>query len=117
MSPSSLLARAVVSALALLAVAPVAAFAHGPAVIVDTDMDFDDAAALAYLAQADRLGMIDLRAVAVAGDGIAFPGAGLGHARCLLAKLGMADIPSSDGIDTRENNFSEFYLGLLDVVV
>jgi purine nucleosidase len=94
-----------------------AAAAPPPAVIVDTDMDFDDAAALAYLVQADRLGMIELRAVSVAGDGIAFPGAGLGHARCLLAKLGMARVPTSDGIDTRENNLPTFYLALLDGVV
>ena len=88
-----------------------------PAVIVDTDMDFDDVAALAYLAEADRLGMIDLRAVTVAGDGVAFPGAGLGHARCLLTKLGMGHLPTSDGIDTRNNNFPPVFLDLLDAVV
>jgi purine nucleosidase len=98
--------------------APVAAAAAPPpAVIVDTDMDFDDAAALAYLVQADRLGMIDLRAVTVAGDGVAFPGAGLGHARCLLDKLGMAHIPTSDGVDTRPNNFPVLILEWLDAVV
>jgi inosine-uridine nucleoside N-ribohydrolase len=80
-------------------------------------MDFVDAAALAYLVQADRLGMIELLAITVAGDGIAFPGAGLGHARCLLGKLGMPHVPTSDGVDTRDNNLPKFYLELLDGIV
>src|SRR5262245_12639107 len=40
-----------------------------PDVIVDTDVDFDDVAALAYLVEAHRLGLIRLRAVTVAISG------------------------------------------------
>src|SRR3954470_23823925 len=93
----SLFARAAVTALALLALAPAAALARGPAVIVDTDMDFDDTAALAYLGQADRLGMIDLRAVTVEISGVGLKGNGLAHARCELRKVGMPLVPVTDG--------------------
>lgn len=95
----------------------VAASARTPAVIVDSDVDFDDAAALAYLAEADRIGLIDLRAVTVSNAGIAFPGNGLSHARCLLAKVGMSDLPTSDGDRVRTNNFPDFVRVLLDGVV
>lgn len=88
-----------------------------PDVIVDTDMDFDDTAALAYLAEADRIGLIDLRAVTVAIDGVAFPGSGLSHARCLLAKVGMSGVPTSDGDILRTNNFPDWVRVLLDGVV
>ena len=81
---SSLLARAAVAALALLAAAPVATFARGPALIVDTDVDFDDTAAIAYLSEADRLGMLDLRAATVENSGVGPPGNALAHARCEL---------------------------------
>jgi len=91
--------------------------ARTPAVVVDTDMDFDDAAALAYLAEADRIGLIDLRAVTVTVAGIAFPGNGLSHARCLLAKVGMAGVPTSDGDRLRTNNFPEEVRLLLDGLV
>src|SRR3954447_3152547 len=117
MSPVSLFARAAVAALALLAVAPVAAFAHGPAVIVDTDMDFDDTAALAYLSQADRLGMIDLRAVTVERSGVGLPGNALAHARCELRKLGMPLVPVTDGDRDGVNNFPDFQRQLLDGVI
>src|SRR3712207_189711 len=43
---------------------PMAADAR-PSVVVDADMSFDDAATLAYLAQADRHGFIDLDAITV----------------------------------------------------
>lgn len=85
--------------------------------VVDTDMDFDDTAALAYLAQADRLGLIDLRAVAVSISGVAFPGNGLGHARCLLDKVGMPQVPVSDGDRTRTNNFPDWARAILDEIV
>ena len=88
-----------------------------PVVIVDTDMDFDDAAALAYLAEADKLGLIDLRAVTVSISGIAFPGNGISHARCLLDKVGMSDVPLADGDRVTANNFPDFARFLLDDVV
>jgi purine nucleosidase len=72
--------------------------------VVDTDMDFDDTAALAYLAQADKLELIDLRAVGVEISGVAFAGNGLSHARCLLDRLGLPQVPVSDGDRTRTNN-------------
>jgi purine nucleosidase len=87
----SLIARAAVTALALLALAPAAALARGPAVIVDTDMDFDDTAALAYLGQADRLGMIDLRAVTVEISGAVAP-CGSARSEGLAAELFAASV-------------------------
>ena len=112
----------VLAALALTtcAGAPAGASAQAPVpppVVVDTDMDFDDAAALAYLAQADRLGLIDVRAVTVSISGVAFAGNGLSHARCLLDKLGLPDVPVSDGDRTRTNNFPDWARLLLDGIV
>jgi purine nucleosidase len=88
-----------------------------PAVVVDTDMDFDDTAALAYLAEADKLGLIDLRAVTVEISGVAFAGNGLSHARCLLDKVGLPNIRVSDGDRVRNNNFPPFARTLLDGIV
>lgn len=88
-----------------------------PVVVVDTDMDFDDTAALAYLAQLDRHGSIELRAVTVEISGVAYPGNGLSHARCLLDKLGLGGVPISDGDRATANNFPGFVRGLLDTVV
>jgi purine nucleosidase len=68
-----------------------------PDVIVDTDVDFDDAAALAYLAEANRLGLIRLRAVTVSISGFAPAGEGLSHTRCLFRKLQLDGVPVSDG--------------------
>lgn len=78
-----------------------------PAVIFDSDMDFDDAAALAYLAQEDRLGRIDLRAVTVANNGMGLPGKAIRHARCLLNRLGLEDVAVADGSGTAPNAFPE----------
>src|SRR5690606_1968315 len=55
-------------------------------VVFDTDMDFDDAAALAYLCQEHKLGQIDLRAVTVSNNGVGLPGSAIRHARCVLAE-------------------------------
>jgi purine nucleosidase len=85
-------------ALALLGTAaPVAADpVHPPDVIVDTDMSFDDVAALSYLAEEASQRLVTIEAVTVSTAGIAYPGRGLGHARCLLTRLGL-DVPTSDG--------------------
>jgi purine nucleosidase len=91
--------------------------ATAPAVVVDTDVDFDDTAALAYLAQADKLGLIDLRAVTVEVSGVAFAGNGLSHTRCLLDRLGLPQVPVSDGDQTRMNNFPNFARVILDGIV
>ena len=44
-------------------------------VVYDSDLDFDDAATLLYLCQADKRGLIDLRAVTVVNNGVARRGA------------------------------------------
>jgi purine nucleosidase len=74
-----------------------------PVVIFDTDMDFDDAAALAYLCQQHKQGEIELRAVTVANNGAGMPGHAIRHARCILAECGLTDIPIADGSDTGVN--------------
>ena len=91
--------------------------AGAPPIVVDTDMDFDDAAALAYLARADRLGLVDLRAVTVETSGVAFAGRGLSHARCLLDKLGLGGVPVADATGATANNWPDFARALLDGIV
>jgi purine nucleosidase len=76
-----------------------------PRVIFDTDMDFDDASALAYLAQAHKLGQVTLEAVTVANDGAGFPGSAIRHARCVLHRAGLDDIPVADGSPTGAHDF------------
>ncbi len=89
-----------------------------PRVIFDTDMDFDDASALAYLAQAHKLGQIRLDAVTVTNDGAGFPGSAIRNARCILQAAGLTSIPVADGSPTGVNSFPldirfgvEFVLG------
>nr|BFF20499.1 hypothetical protein GCM10025730_40200 [Promicromonospora thailandica] len=49
---------------------------HGPVpVVYDSDLDFDDAATLLYLCQADKQGLVDLRAVTVVNNGVGTPAA------------------------------------------
>ena len=67
-----------------------------PAVIFDTDVDFDDTVALAALAQQHLRGTIDLRAVTVTNNGGGLPGKAYQHARCLLDSLGLHQIPVAD---------------------
>lgn len=69
-----------------------------PRVVADVDMDYDDAAALAYLCQQHKLGTIELSAVTVVNDGAGYPGKALKHARCLLERCGLTDIPVADGV-------------------
>ena len=71
--------------------------------IFDTDMDFDDAAALAYLCQQHKQGEIDLLAVTVTNNGAGMPGNAIRHARCILAECGLSEIPVADGSDTGVN--------------
>src|SRR5215813_7348566 len=63
------------------------------AVIFDTDVDFDDTAALAAPAQQRLGGHIDLRAVTITNDGGGLPGKAYLHARCLLNMLGVPNVP------------------------
>lgn len=71
---------------------------HRPVpVVYDSDLDFDDAATLLYLCQADKRGLIDLRAVTVVNNGVGTPGRSLTHARTILADCGLPDVPVADG--------------------
>lgn len=74
-------------------------------VVFDSDMDFDDTAALAYLCQQHKLGHIELRAVTVTNNGAGFPGEAIRHARCVLAECGI-DVPVADGSPVGTNSFS-----------
>jgi purine nucleosidase len=65
-------------------------------VVFDTDMDFDDSAALAYLAAAHKLGLIELKAVTVTSAGNGYSGSAIRHARCILHRVGLPDIPVAD---------------------
>src|SRR4051812_37183126 len=88
-----------------------------PAYVVDTDVDFDDTAALAYLGAADRAGLIDIRAVTAEIDGFAAAGPGLAHTRCLLTKLGLGSVPTSDGDRVGPNPFPAFVRAALDPTI
>lgn len=67
-----------------------------PPVIFDNDMDFDDTAALAYLARLHKAGEIDLRLVSITNAGAGLPGRAIRHARCLLERFGITDVPVVD---------------------
>ena len=64
---------------------------RAPPVIFDTDMDFDDASALALLCQEHKQQRIRLVAVTVANDGVGLPGSAVRHARCVLERCGLLD--------------------------
>lgn len=66
-------------------------------VVFDADMDFDDAAALAYLSQEHKKGRIELRAVTVTNNGVGLPGLAIHNARCLLSRFGLGHVPVADG--------------------
>jgi purine nucleosidase len=66
-------------------------------VVFDSDMDFDDAAALAYLSREHKARRIDLRAVTVTNNGAGLPGSGIRNARCLLQRFGLSHVPVADG--------------------
>jgi inosine-uridine nucleoside N-ribohydrolase len=74
-------------------------------VVFDSDMDFDDTAALAYLCQQHKLGNIELRAVTVTNNGAGIPGEAIRHARCVLAECGI-NVPVADGSPVGTNSFS-----------
>ncbi|GAA2209537.1 nucleoside hydrolase [Nonomuraea monospora] len=103
--------------LALAALPATAAHARPPAVIFDTDMDFDDAATLAYLAQEHRAGRIDLRAITVTNGGAGLPGRAIRHARCLAERLGLRGVRIADGSGTGPNSFPADLRQLFDRVL
>jgi purine nucleosidase len=103
-------------AIVISAMLPMAAHARSK-VVVDADMSFDDAATLAYLAQADRRGLIDLDAVTVSLSGAGYTGRGLSHARCLVRKHGLRGVPVSDGDTLGANPLPEAIRSYVDRVV
>ncbi|WP_326644953.1 nucleoside hydrolase [Nonomuraea fuscirosea] len=88
-----------------------------PAVIFDTDMDFDDAATLAYLSQEHRAGRIDLRAITVTEAGAGLPGRAIRHARCLAQRLGLRGVAVADSPATGPNSFPADLRQLFDRVL
>lgn len=108
--------RILLTVLLVCAVVPTAAEAR-PKVVVDADMSFDDAATLAYLAQADRARMISLDAVTVSLSGAAYEGRGLSHARCLVRKHGLRGVAVSDGDRLGTNPIPEAIRSYVDRVV
>src|SRR5688572_27612050 len=106
-----------VLAIAMPAVLPTAAHARPPAVICDTDMDFDDAATLAYLAQEHKAGRIDLRAITVTNNGAGLPGRAIRHARCLAERLGLREVEIADASGTAPNTFPAELRQLFDRVL
>ncbi len=85
---------------------PIVAKPEIPAVIFDTDMDFDDSAALAYLCAAHKSGLVSLRAVTVTNNGVGYPGKAIRHARCLLERCGLAKtVPVADGSASGSHEF------------
>lgn len=112
--------------IALLALAatlvPYTAFARHddrPVVVYDTDVDFDDVAALAYLAQAHKQGLITLAAVTVANNGAGLPGSAIRHARCVLDAAGLLDeVPIADNGATVGPNVGPAILrGTVDTIL
>jgi purine nucleosidase len=108
--------RILLLAILICAALPVAAEAR-PEVVVDADMSFDDAATLAYLAQADRHGLVDFDAVTVSLSGAGYTGRGLSHARCLVRKHGLRGVPMSDGDALGANPLPEAIRSYVDRVV
>ena len=117
--------RSAVLSLAALAVAGISVPAvaagpgdHRPRVVFDHDADFDDTAALAALAAQDVAGLIDLVAVTVINNGAGLPGKAYQHTRCLLDRLGLADVPVADATYDLPNAFPDWlrqaFDGLLD---
>ncbi|WP_063780689.1 nucleoside hydrolase [Nonomuraea sp. SBT364] len=103
--------------MAVPAALPSAAGARTPSVIFDTDMDFDDAATLAYLSQEHKAGRIDLRAITVTNDGAGLPGRAIRHARCLAERLGLPDVEIADRTGTAPNTFPAELRQLFDRVL
>lgn len=66
-------------------------------VVYDSDLDFDDASTLAYLCAEHRTGRIQLRAVTVTDNGFGLPGRNLRHARTVLDRCGLGQVPLGVG--------------------
>ncbi len=80
------------------ATAPAPASTPDPStpVVIDTDMDIDDVIAILYMLQRSD---VEVKAITVAGDGLAHCEAGTRHALGLIAIAGAKDIPVACGRD------------------
>lgn len=120
--PAPLVALAVTTA---LIAAPVSTSTASPAdtqerrpvVVYDSDLDFDDAATLAYLAQEHKRGRIDLQAVTVTNNGVGRPGKALQHARCVLQRTGVHDVPVAEGSPDAPHAFPEVIRDVFDGIL
>jgi purine nucleosidase len=87
-----------------------------PPVIFDNDSDFDDTSTLAYLARLHKAGRIDLRLVTVTSAGAGLPGHSIRHARCLLERYGLPQIPVADSRAAGANAFPDILRFTFDAV-
>jgi purine nucleosidase len=85
--------------------------------VFDNDMDFDDTAALAYLARLHKAGEIDLRLVSITSAGAGLPGRAIRHARCLMERLGIGDVPVADSTTPGVNPFPDLLRFTIDFVL
>lgn len=74
-------------------------------VIVDTDMDFDDTVAIAYLCREHHAGRLQIRAFTVANNGAGYPGRAIRYLRCLRERCGLPDVPIAEGPIEAPNAF------------
>jgi len=86
-------------------------------VIFDGDMDFDDVSSLAFLCEEHKQGRIDLRAVTVEDAGVGIPGEAIRHARCVLQKCGLSNIPVADGSPIAPNVPSPLLRGAIEAII
>jgi purine nucleosidase len=90
---------------------------HPTPVVFDNDMDFDDTAALAYLARLHKAGVIDLRLVSITSAGAGIPGRAIQYARCLVQELGIGDVPVVDSTTPGVNPFPDLLRSTIDFVL
>lgn len=98
-------------------VVPSARAAPTPVVVYDSDMDYDDAATLAYLAEEHKLGHVVLAGVAVENNGAGRPGRAIRHARCVLERAGLAGIPIADGTAAAPHQFPALIRDTVETVL
>lgn len=74
-------------------------------VIIDTDVDFDDAVAIAYLCREHHAGRIQIHAFTVANTGAGYPGRAIRYLRCLRERCDLPDVPIAEGPIEAPNAF------------
>jgi purine nucleosidase len=78
-----------------------------PLFIIDTDMDNDDGAAIAYMCQEHLLGHVRLLGVTITNNGVGLPGKAIKHTRCLLKQCGLPGLPVADASLPAPNAFPD----------